>query len=267
MAAVLSVQLECERSFVVDELGNATVCEAQYESRLAGGDKVQFLRSTFRPRGDGGIGREGTGDRSHELEEGRRHALLVPVSFRDTRIRLAVVHRLIKIVLPLLVTVLLLLLFLAQPVTSIPVSFVLLLLSKNQKVERSVDPLVRMGAVAPGFTESIFTDETVVELNVARLLFNLTKSSKILEANLAPPFAGDWTEGRGIRGQMTQKSSTESASDTSSVKELSYLRFSKFTNPCPSSVGGVTTFGITITSKILSKSQPISTSKESPVEV
>ena len=207
MTAVLSVQLECERPFVVDELGNTAICETQYESGLGSRDKVQFFRGTFRYRGDCGIGRESAGYRSHELEKGGRHALLVPMSFRDTRIRLAVVHCLIEIVLPLLVTVLLLLLFLAQPVASILVPFVLLLLSKNQEVERSGNPLVRMSDVAPGFTDSIVTDDTVVELNVARLLFNLTKSSKILEANLASPFAGDWTEGRGIRGQMAQESS------------------------------------------------------------
>ena len=84
MTAVFSVQLERERPLVVDELSNATICEAQYESGLGGGDKVQFLRGTFWSRGDGGIGRESTGDRSHELEEGRRHALLIPVSFRNT---------------------------------------------------------------------------------------------------------------------------------------------------------------------------------------
>ena len=59
-----------------------------------------------------------------------------------------------------------------------------------------------MGAITSGFT-----DEAVVELNVARLLFDLTESSKIVEANLAPIFSGDWTEGSGIRSQMTQESS------------------------------------------------------------
>lgn len=96
--------------------------------------------------------------------------------------------------------VLFLLLLLAEPVAGIPVSFVLLLLGKNQEVERSRDPLVRMGAIAPSFTEGILTNEAVVELNVARLLFNLAKPSKILEANLPSPSAGDWTEGSGIRG-------------------------------------------------------------------
>jgi len=193
-------------------LGNATICETQHESGLAGGGKVQFLRGTFRSRGDGGVGRESAGDRSHELEKGGRHALLVPVSFGNARVRLAVVHRLIEIVLPLLVTVLLLLLFLAQSVTGISVPFVLLLLSENQEVERSGDSLAGVSAVAPSFSDSILTDEAVVELNVTCLLFDLTKSSKILEANLAPPFAGDWTKGRGIRSQMTQEPSTESAS-------------------------------------------------------
>ena len=207
MATVLGVQLERKRPFVVDELGNATICKTQHESGFAGGSEVQFLRCTFRPRGDGGLGRECAGDGSHELEEGGRHALLVPVSFGNTRLRLAVVHRLIQIILPLLVAVLFLFLLLAQPVTNVLVSFILLLLSKNQKVERAGDPPVRMNPVASSFTDSVFADEAVVEVDVARFLLNLTKPSKIMAASLTSPFAGDWTEGSGVRSQMTQESS------------------------------------------------------------
>jgi len=200
VTSILGVQLERERPFVVDELGNTTVCETQDECGFAGGDEVQFLRGTFLSRHDGGIQSESAGDRSHELEEGGRHALLVPVSFRNTRTRLAALHRPVEIFLPLLMPVLLLLLLLAQPVACILVAFVLLLLSKNQEVERSRGPLGRMNAVAPSFTERILTNEAVVELDVACLLFNLAKPSKVLEASLSSPFAGDRTEGGGIRG-------------------------------------------------------------------
>lgn len=121
--------------------------------------------------------------------------------------RLAVMHRLVKVILPLLVTVLFLSLLLAQPVASVLVSFVLLLLSKNQEVKRSRDPLVWMDAVASGFTDSVLADEALVKLKIARFLLDLTKSGKIVEANLTSPFTGNWTEGRGVRSQMTQKSS------------------------------------------------------------
>ena len=207
VTTVFSVQLERKRPFVVDELSDTTVCETQNESGLAGGEEIQFLCSTFRSRGNGGLGCESTGYRSHELEEGGRHALLVPMSFGNTRLRLAAVHRLVKVIFPLLVSVLFLPLLPAQPVASVLVSFVLLLLSKNQEVKRSRDPLVRMNAITSGFTDSILADEAVVELNVARFLFDLPKSGEVVEANLVSPPAGDRTEGSGIRSQMTQESS------------------------------------------------------------
>ena len=169
VTTVFGVQLERKRSFVVDELSDATVCEAQNESGLAGGEEIQFLSSTFLSRGNGGLRCESTGYRSHELEEGGGHALLVPVSFGNARLRLASEHCLVKVILPLLVTVLLLPLLLAQPVANVPISFILLLLSKNQEVERSRNPPVWMGAIAAGFTDSVLPDETVVELNVASL--------------------------------------------------------------------------------------------------
>lgn len=268
MTTVLSVQLERERPLVVYELGNTTICETQHEGWLAGGDEVQFLRSAFRPGEDGGFGCESAGDRSHELEEGGRHALLVPVSFGNARLRLAAEHCLVKVIFSLLVTVLLMLLLPAQPIASLPVSFVLLLLSKNQEVERSGKPPVRMSAIAASLTDSILADKTVVELNVASFLFDLSESCKVVEPSLASGTAGSWTKGGGIRSQMVQEAS-EGISLTRSPqwREPAYLLFSKFTSPCASSAGGVTTFGITITSKILSKSQPISTSSESPAEV
>ena len=207
VTTVFGVQLERKRSFVVDELSDATVCEAQNESGLAGGEEIQFLSSTFLSRGNGGLRCESTGYRSHELEEGGRHALLVPMSFGNTRLRLAAVHRLVKVIFPLLVSVLLLPLLPAQPVASVLVSFVLLLLSKNQEVKRSRDPLVRMNAITSGFTDSILADEAVVELNIDRFLFDLPKSGEVVEANLVSPPAGDRTEGSGIRSQMTQESS------------------------------------------------------------
>jgi len=108
-------------------------------------------------------------------------------------------HRLVEIVFPLLVTVLFLLLLLAQPVASILVSFVLLLLTKNQEIKWSGDSLARMNAITPGFTNSVFADEAVIKLNVARLLFDLAKPSKIVETNLPPPLTSDWAEGTSIR--------------------------------------------------------------------
>ena len=129
------------------------------------------------------------------------------MSFRNTRLRLAAVHRLVKVIFPLFVSVLLLPLLPAQPVASVLVSFVLLLLSKNQEVKRSRDPLVRMNAITSGFTDSILADEAVVELNIARFLFDLPKSGEVVEANLVSSPTGDRTEGSGIRSQMTQEPS------------------------------------------------------------
>ena len=110
VATVLSVQLERKRSFVIDELGDATICKTQHKSGFASGRKIQFFGSAFLSRGDGSFGDESAGYRSHELEEGGRHALLVPMSFRNAQAWLAAVHGLVQIILPLLVTVLLLLL-------------------------------------------------------------------------------------------------------------------------------------------------------------
>ena len=195
VAAVFCVKLECKRPFVIDELGYAAIRKTQHKSGFTSGHEVQFFRSTFLSRGDGGFGNEGAGDRSHELKEGGRHALLVPMSFRNTQAWLAAVHRLVKIILSLFMTVLLLLLLPTQPFTSIPVSFVFLLLSKNQEVERSGSPPIWVGAVVTSFTKSVLADETKVELKVTRLLFNLAKPSKVVEANLPSPFAGDRSKG------------------------------------------------------------------------
>ena len=111
-------------------------------------------------------------------------------------------HRLVEVILSPFVTVLFLLLFLTQPVTSIPVSFVLLLLGMNQKVERSRSPPGWMDAIVSRFTNCVLADETVVELKVARLLFNFAKPSEVVKADLPSPFAGGWPEGWGIRSQV-----------------------------------------------------------------
>jgi hypothetical protein len=115
------------------------------------------------------------------------------------------VHRPVEIILSLFVTVLLLFLLPAQPITRIPVSFKFLLLGKNQEVERSMSPPVWMSAIVSGFANGVFADEAMVELKVARLLFNLAKPSKVMEANLSSPFAGDRSEGRGVRSKVAYK--------------------------------------------------------------
>ena len=84
MTTVFGVQLERKRPFVIDELSNATIRKTQHKGRFSGRQEVQFFGGTFLSRGDGGFGRESAGDRPHELEEGGRHALLVPMSFRNT---------------------------------------------------------------------------------------------------------------------------------------------------------------------------------------
>jgi len=129
------------------------------------------------------------------------------MSFGNARLRLAAEHCLVKVILPLLVTVLLLLLLLAQPVANVPVSFILLLLSKDQEVKRSRNSPVRVSAIAAGFADSVLPDETVVELGVASFLFDLPKSSKIVEANLASTTAGSRAKGGGVCSQMTQEPS------------------------------------------------------------
>ena len=206
MAAVLGVKLERKRPFVVNELGDATICKTQYKGGFSGSCKVQLFGSAFLSRMNGGFGCKSAGDRPHELEEGGRHAFLVPMSFRDTQTRFAAVHRLVKIILSLFVTMLLLLLLPTKPVTRISVSFVLLLLGKNQEVEWSKSLPGGMSAIISGLTNGVLADETIVELKVARLLLNLSKSSEVVEACLPSPFAVGWPKGWGIRGKVAQES-------------------------------------------------------------